>query len=397
MQAAARFGFARLLGRYAVVANSLPAADQAVELAPSDAEAHRARARVLNRAGMQAEAAKSFETAANLRYRDDYLWLELGSAREEIGDTAAALTALDQAVRWAPYYAHTLWQRGNLRLRMGQYAEAFDDLRAAAASRKSLMPNLIDLAWGLSRGDVNTVEQLVQVNDDRDRLALARFLAQKGKGKESLKHVSLLAAPLSDENRRDLVNQLLAAKAFRDAFELWRTDPKLSMPVVLNGGFEEPLLLTNRNFGWIVVAKPEPRIAFDDAEKSNGAKSLLVGFNGEWKDTNALISQTIIVEPQKRYRISFGIKTKEIVTGAPPIIAVSDAAGNHRLGQSEAFPTPTSNWQTMSFEFTTTPATQAIVLELTRFAGACSPCPIFGTIWLDDFLIEDVGTTNSQR
>ena len=39
MQAAARFGFARLLGKYAVVSNSIPAADQAVSLAPADAAA----------------------------------------------------------------------------------------------------------------------------------------------------------------------------------------------------------------------------------------------------------------------------------------------------------------------------------------------------------------------
>ncbi len=395
MQAAARFGFARLLGNYAVIANSLPAADQAIALAPSDAETHRARARVLNRLGMHAEARKSFETATSLRYRDDYLWLELGSTNEQLGDTAAALSAFDQAVRWAPYYAHTRWQRGNLRLRMGQYTQAFDDLRAAVAMKKSLMPNFIDLAWGLSRGDVNTVEQLVPINDDRDRLALALFLAQKGKGRECLKHLSLLGAPLSDENRRELVSQLLRSKAFREAFELWRTDAKLSMPVVLNGGFEESLLLTNQNFGWIVVAKPEPRIVLDDGEKAAGAKSLLVGFYGDWKDTNPLISQTIIVEPSKRYRISFDVKTKDLITGGPPLIAVFD--GNQRLGQSAAFPSPSSNWQKLSLEFTATPSTQAIVLGLTRVAGACTPCPIFGTMWLDEFLIEDVGTTNSQR
>jgi tetratricopeptide (TPR) repeat protein len=397
MQAAARFGFARLLGRYAVFANSLPAADQAIALAPADAEAHRARARVLSSLQMPDEARKSFETATSLRYQDDYLWLELGSTRDEAGDDAAALAAFDQAVRWAPYYAHTHWERGNLRLRMGQYAGAIDDLRTAAASEKSLLPNFIDLAWGLARGDVNTVEQLVQVNDDRDRLALGRFLAQKGQGKECLKHVSLLRAPLSDENRRDLVSKLIAAKAFSDAFELWRTDQTQRMPVVVNGGFEQPLLLTNQGFGWNVGGKPEPRIVIDDAEKSSGAKSLLVQFGGEWKDTNTLLSQTIVVEPAKRYRISFGIKTKEIVTGAPPIIAVTDAGNHQRLGHSAVFPTPSSNWQTMTFEFTAMPSTQAVLLEFTRVRDACNPCPIFGTLWLDDLLIEDIGSADSQR
>ena len=399
MQAAARFGFARLLGKYAVAANSIPAADQAIAIAPSDAEVHRARARVLNRLQKPAEARQSFEIASSLRYRDDYLWLELGSTRDEQGDTAAALAAFDQAVRWAPYYAHTLWQRGNVKLRMGQYGEAFADLRAAAASKNSLMPALIDLAWGLARGDVKTVEQLIQFKNDPDRLAFARFLAQKGKGNECFEQVRLLGAPLSDENRRELVQQLIAAKAFSAAFELWRTDRSAKPPVILNGGFETAIDLHgfDSGFGWYIVGKPEPKIVRDESEKLSGRTSLLLGFNGDWKAPAQTITQRIIVEPQKRYRISFGVKTKEIVTGAPPAIAVTDAGNDQRIAESAPFPTASSNWQTLSFEFNTGPDTQAILLEFTRVANACTPCPIFGELWLDDFVIEDVTTVNPQR
>lgn len=399
MWSAARIGYARLLGKYAVVASSLPAADQAGRLAPSDPEVHRARARLLNKLQRPAEARKSFEIASSLRYRDDYLWLELGATREELEDPAAALAAFDQAVRWAPYYAHTHWQRGNLLLRMGRYSEALADLRAATASKRSLLPNFIDLAWGLSRGDVKTVEQLVRIDNDQDRLAFARFLAGKGKGEECLAHVRLLATPLSEQNRSELVQQLIGAKAFRQAFELWRTDKTLKPPVILNGGFEEPLRnpFSDTGFGWHVFAKSEARIAADESEKLNGRKSLLIGFSGEWKAAGDVISQRIVVDPERRYRISFGVKTKEFVTGAPPALAINDAANNQRLGQSQAFPTPASDWQQMSFEFSTTPSTQAVVLEFTRVEGACTPCPIFGTLWLDGFLIEDVTPTNSQR
>ena len=402
MWSAARIGYSRLLGKYAVAAGSPVAADQAVRLAPSDPEVHRARARLLNQLNRHAEARKSFEIALSLRYRDDYLWLELGATREELGDTSAALAAFDQAVRWAPYYAHTHWQRGNLLLRMGRYSDAVADLRAATASRKNLLPNFIDLAWGLARGDVKTVEQLVQVDNDQDRLVFARFLAGKGKGEECLAHVRLLGAPLSEQNRSELVQQLIAAKAFRQAFELWRTDESLKLPLVLNSGFEEPLRnpFTDTGFGWLVFGKTEARVAADTTEKSSGAKSLLVAFSGEWKAVGEVISQRIVVDPDRRYRISFSVRTKELVTGAPPAVAINDAANNQRLGQSPAFPTPASEWQRIGFEFSSTPSTQAILLELTRVEGACAPCPIFGTLWLDDFLIEHVTPvtpTNSQR
>jgi tetratricopeptide (TPR) repeat protein len=397
--AAARFGYARLLGKYAVASSSIAAADQAVALAPADAEGHRARARVLNRLQEPAEARRSLEIATSLRYRDDYLWLELGGIREELGDTSAALVAFDQAVRYAPYYAHTYWQRGNLKLRAGQYNEALEDLRAAAASRKSYVPNLIDLAWGLSRGDVKTTEQLLQVGTDYERLAFARFLAKKGKGKECVEQFRLLVTGRSDENRRELVRELIATKAFRDAFELWRTDASLKPPIMLNGGFEDPIDLpgVDNAFGWYVLGKTEPKIVRDAAEKLSGRTSLLLRFNGDWKAPGETIMQRIVVEPEKRYRISFGVRTKEIVTGAPPAIAVKEATNDQVLGQSEAFPTPSSGWQTMSFEFSTTASTQAIVLEFMRAEGTCSPCPIFGELWVDDFVIEYVSAVNSQR
>lgn len=396
---AARIGYSRLLGKYAVAAGSLPAADQAVQLTPSDPEVHRARARLLNQLNRRAEASKSFEIASSLRYRDDYLWLELGATREELGDSAAALAAFDQAVRWAPYYAHTHWQRGNLLLRMGRYSDAVADLRAAVASRENLLPNFIDLAWGLSRGDVKTVEQLVQIDGDQDRITFARFLAGKGKGEECIAHVRLLRAPLSEQNRKELVQQLIAAKTFRQAFELWRTDESLKPPVILNGGFEEPLRnpFSDTGFGWHVFAKSEARVAAEESEKLTGGKSLLIAFSGEWKAVGEVVSQRIVIDPERLYRITFGVKTRELVTGAPPAIAVLDAVNNQRLALSQAFPAPTSDWQKLSFEFSTTPSTQAVLLEFTRVEGACSPCPIFGTLWLDNFLIEDVTATNSQR
>src|ERR1043166_5133832 len=93
IQASARFGFSRLLTRYALMTHSTEVADAAVQLNPSDPDAHRARAAVYNYERHPSEAAKSLESAVSLRYRDDYLWIELGNTREELGDTNGALAA----------------------------------------------------------------------------------------------------------------------------------------------------------------------------------------------------------------------------------------------------------------------------------------------------------------
>src|ERR1044072_5991932 len=240
IQASARFGFSRMLARYAVIENSIPAADQAVQLTPSDPDVYRSRATILNRLRQPLDAAQSLATAASLRYRDDILWIELGNTREELGDTAGALAALDQSVRWAPHYAHTHWQRGNLLLRLRRPNDAFNELRLAATANPAYTPNLIDLAWGISGEDIKTTESILEINDDTTRLALIRYLARKGKGREVADQLTKLDHPPSAELQNDLSRLLFTAKAYREAFDLWRAvNHNTQLPI--NGGFEEPI------------------------------------------------------------------------------------------------------------------------------------------------------------
>ncbi len=388
----ASFGFSRLLTRSALITNSVSAANDAIQLSPSDPEAHRARATVLNRLQMPGEAVKSLETAAALRYRDDYLWVELGNTKEELGNTQGALAAMDQAVHWAPYYAHTHWQRGNLLLRMGRHDDAFAELRNAATANPTYFANVIDLAWGISGGDVKATEDLIDIKNDNERVALIRFLA--GKGIAIISQIEKLSTPLSAENKKVLVRQLMASKSFGEAYQVWHGSTAHESSFV-NGGFEEPLALNNTGFGWIVSPEqPQIRLAIDVSGKFEGANSLQISLNGIWIPHTPLISQTVLVEPQTTYRISFAIKTKDLVTGGPPVITVSDATNDQLLGQSGNFPTATNAWTT--FEFTTLPTSQAAVIRLDRNNCDPSPCPIFGTLWLDQFYIEQTKPTKKQ-
>ena len=359
IQAGARFGFSRLLGRFATTANYLPAADEAVRITPADPEAHRARARVLSRLQKPVEASKAFESATSLRHRDDYLWLELGNAREEAGDQQGALVALDQAVRWAPYYAHTHWQRGNLLLRMGRTAEAFAEMRTAAAANQSYLPTLMDLAWGISGKNVAAAEQLIRITNEGERQSFASFLASRGE--------------------------------FREAFFVsYESDPaKATLPVVFNAGFEDPLVAPKTVFGnWNVATdRNNSKLAIDVAEKLSGERSLRVTLDGQWDPAASLLTQTVIVDPGQTYRVSFSVKTKDLATGGPPVITITDATTDHLLGKSEGFPS-TESWAVLNFDFKTLPASEAVVIRLQRANCATAPCPIFGIVWLDDIRIE---------
>jgi len=385
IQASARFGMSRLFARLALATNSIDAADIAVQIAPSDPDAQRTRATIFNRQQNPDEAAKSLESAIALRYRDDYLWIELGNTREELGDTQGALAALDEAVQWAPHYAHTHWQRGNLLLRMGRANEAFTELRTAAAANPRYLPNLIDLAWGISRDDIKTTEALLDITDDNQRVALIRYLARNGKGSEVLDQIRRLTTPLSTENKNEIARLLFDSKAFSASFALTQA---LGTDLLINRDFEDPLVLNDSGFGWIIAPQQKSHLAIDVSEKQHGTKSLQINLDGSWTPGTTLLSQTFVVRPDSAYRLSFAVKTKELVTGGPPVLVVNDASNNQLLARSENFPTATTPWTKLSVNFTTLPNSEAAVIRLQRNNCDSSPCPIFGTLWLDEFHVE---------
>ncbi len=383
-------GVSRLLANYALLNSDLTAANQSVSLAPTDPETRRVRAAVLYRLKRTKEAAAELEHAVALRPRDDYLWLELAMIRDELQDSQGALVAFDQSVELAPFYAHPRWQRGNFLLRQRRYDDAFADLRKAAASDPSFVPNLIDLAWSISGGDLMATEQRAQIASPEMRAAFAAFLAKKGKTKEAAEHLAS-AGHVSEAARRQVVRDLIAAESFEQAFRIWNHDQpdKKSVPVIQDGGFEGFVGFEETGFGWRIARTPQnAKLATDATNSHSGSKSLLIEFKGNSDSATPLISQLVPVEPLERYRINFAARTRDLVSGGLPLAVVSDASGQRkRLGESEPL-LAKGDWQTYHFEFQTETSTKAVIFEIQRQSCSMSPCPIFGFLWLDSFSIE---------
>jgi tetratricopeptide (TPR) repeat protein len=390
MNYAASFGLSKILGRGSVYTNSLPAADNAVALTPADPEAHQARAILLGRTGRTAEAVREMEIAVSLRPQDDYLWLEVGNLRDDNRDQASALAAFDNAVRLAPHYGHTHWQRGNLLVRLGRYEEAFAELRMAASYNREFLPSLIDLAWGISRGEPKTTERLVQFNDEKTRLALARFYALHGKGAEALDQLHELRT-IGEDARADLVRSLIQTKAYAAAFELWKNSAGNSTPKfsIQNSSFEQDLTFDDVGFGWQLLRHDQVKPALDVNNSHEGARSLRITFEG-YDNPAVVLSQLLLVMPQRSYRVSAWARTKDLVTGGLPILAVVDANGGEILGTSSAFQTRDSNWTNVTFEFKAPTASNAVYIRLQRQSCSSSPCPIFGHVWLDAFELQEL-------
>ena len=394
VRSAAAFGLSRLLATYSLTARHLGAAKKAVELTPKDAEAHFALAVILGMSDTPGQSVSELEQAVALRPADYTLWQQLGLLRDQAGDRAAAVAAFDEAIKRAPFYSQPRWNRGNVLLRSGQYEAAFVDLNQAAQSNPDLIPILIDLAWGISRSDVKLTEELTQINGDKMRIDFAKLLARHGKGQEATAQLRA-ARNVPEAVRQQLIDQLLTKNAFKEAFEIWKSAPGFQSqneqpgPSIYDGGFEGSLSFGESGFGWRVPRDLQATsISLDSGEPHSGSKDLRIEFSG---NSNPNVSQLILLEPSRRYRINFASRSQDVVTGGLPLLVVSDAAGDSkRLGQSAPLPKGTSEWQSYSFEFTTTPATTAVVLSLQRESCTTSPCPIFGSISLDSFSVEQL-------
>lgn len=399
---AGRAGFSRLLSQYALTTTATTAplltpADEAVRLTPGDPDAHFSRALVLWSTGRPSEAVVEYERATALRPRDYYLWMMLGNSRDQVDDGPGALAALDESVRMAPFYAQPHWQFGNALFRAGQPDEGFGEMRRAALSNQTFLPNMIDLAWGASNKDVAATERLVQPENKKWHTALAHFFARHGQTAQALSQYRAAGASSTAE-RRLLIEELLAAKGYAEAYEVWATGESGSsekvqrngLDQITNGSFESPLNRDETGFGWQFVRDPNAvQFSLDTTAPRSGAHALRLVWNGN-ATSAPVISQLVLVEPNAHYRLSFAVRTQEIVSGGLPLVVVTDknSPDNHLLAQSKALPKGNSDWQDYSLDFATGVETHAVLIVLQRESCSTDPCPIFGRLWLDSFALQ---------
>jgi hypothetical protein len=204
------------------------------------------------------------------------------------------------------------------------------------------------------------------------------------------------AGPIPDTTRRELVTQLMSKGAFHEAYDIWKMDHAVGSninvgPSIYDGGFEGPLAFAEGGFGWQVPRDmPATKVSLDSGQAQSGSKNLRIEFVGDSILGVKVVSQTILVRPSQRYKINFASRSQDLVTGGLPLLIVSEApAEQERLGQSAPLSPGTTNWRVSSFEFTTTPTTSAVVLSVMRDCTA-SPCPVFGSISLDSFSLEEL-------
>jgi len=390
-----------------VTEGGIDLASMAVRWAPGDPLTHWRLGTLEEKtfsAGNLSAAVSEYQDAVARSPNDYRYWTELGRALESAGDRDGSEKALRRAVDLAPAYSHPRWYFGNLLFREGKLDEAFEQLGRAAESDDQMRPQVLDLAMRVFDGDIDQVAKVMRPST-AVRLQFAIYLVTVQRFSDALRMWGTISAADRQVQlalSKGMVQSLTQAKQFRAVLSVMhevQADQNLFFPEqIWNGGFESPLPKSNADtFGWVINSRPAAQIT-SDTNAHSGHGSLRIVFKARSALNNIEVSQTIAVEPGAQYRFECYARTEGLETASTPILTIVDAVDGQVLATSKPLPTGTNDWARVTFDFTTNPKHDGITIRLSR--AACSEteiCPIFGSVWYDDFNLQRLGGPGSPR
>jgi len=369
--------------------------ERAIHLAADDPDPELNLANALADANRNQEAVRHCEHAVALRPGDEFSWLELGYVRRLAGDLEGACQDFSQAVSLAPYYGQPHWKLGKCLLDLGRSDEAYAELRTAVHRRPSYRPAFIRLVWDYTEGDPKAMEDAIKPNDSASNIAVANFLVEQKRWEDAL-HFYQQAGAASESYLHEMVRQFVAANRYLDAYKVWLSNHTVASDhcldergCIYDSSFENDRKFEDDGFSWSVAGTIDGvTVKIDDSAASSGKKSLGISFQGDSSPSVHVVSQLILVRPSSRYHLTFKAKTADLKSVALPVFSLIDRGLSSQVAESSVLPSGTTRWQDFDIEFTTSDHTDAVMLVLSRVPCRWSECPIFGTLWLDDFMLE---------
>lgn len=240
--------------------------------------------------------------------------------------------------------------------------------------------------------DPARIEELAGTSPEA-RARLAIFFAARGRAEDSLRNWNLLSEDekaASPAIAKAIAHGLFEQRHFAQALEFARQlgiDAEARTETVTNASFEKGLGESpDSRFGWQIARNdPKIEIAVDTRVKREGSRSLRVSFRNYIRPELYNMFQTVVVEPDTKYRLRFWVRTENLKSSSGPALEIINANDGKLMVRSEPFAAGTNDWQELFVDFATPGNCSGITIRTAR--GVCVDCPITGTFWYDDFEI----------
>jgi tetratricopeptide (TPR) repeat protein len=335
-----------------------------------------------------------YEKAVSLSPNDYRFWMALGTALEQLGEVERGEKALQRATELAPSYAYPRWYLGNLLLRDGRYDEAFAELRRAADANPELRPQLLNSGWAIYNKNLDSFVEAVGTSASA-RAELAVYLV----GRQKFEDGVLLWQRLNEDEKRTnrghgeaIVGALVTAKRFHEAATV--ANDLVPGPAYrageakfVDGSFEDDLSSQKGAvFGWQVKSSQQVQIGIDPNRGQNSNRSLRIVFQVPARLDSISVSQLVPVKPDTEYDFECYVRSQDLQSGSTPRIEIADATEEQGVASSDQAAAGSSDWQLITLSFKTGAKTEAVTVRIIRTSCGEDPvCPIFGTVWYDNF------------
>jgi hypothetical protein len=182
------------------------------------------------------------------------------------------------------------------------------------------------------------------------------------------------------------VHFLISKRRVKEARAIWL--PYADKGGMTNAGFENGI--TQRGFDWRYGSDSNGRweIKRVGSPAWEGSYALQVFFAGRENLSFHNLYQIVPVEPLKPYRLTYWWRSEKVTTDQGPFVDIYgyDSRGLYKKGPMI---TGTNDWCAEAVEFTPPENCQAVVVRLRRLPSGRFDSNIAGTLWLDNFRLEE--------
>ena len=341
-------------------------------------------------------AVEGYQKAASLNPLDPSNWKELASAQMERQDLDGAEVALRGELAAVPHSPQASWRMANLLLVRGRTAEAYPYLRIASNERSLRVP-VFDLARRLEE-DPEVIRRDLVPQTPEARADYLQFLVSREILDEAYpvwQEVARNGSPETIRLGNSYVDALVRAGKGSDAARVWDEllaitgqKPRPEGELLTNGDFENQFL--NAGLDWRLTPSAGYQIALDAFLFQNGTRSLRVTFDGTVNPNFEGISQTIPVDPNRRYRFQAYLRADGITSDNGPFFRI----GSRGAPPEETFTvtTPqrvqTMGWVREQLDFQTGPRTSLVIIQLRRLPSQKLNNLVQGKVWIDNLSVK---------